>query len=581
MCKQAICLYLGLDLSMKVQLVRVFALVCLVFVCVSVCFTPSQQASYAASSPASDEILLVSIKAPHRQSDRSIVDLGLDLLPSQDGGSFSALVSPQELARLRSQGWQVEVDPFQSRLLSDQRAFFETTNAFSLAQSQRGYRSVRETERYLFELASRYPDLVRLEDIGDSWLKEQTQGEKGYDIWAIRLSNRAISGPKPVFLMVAALHAREIVTSELATRYIDFLLEGYGRSAMATWLLDEYEVVVIPISNPDGRELVEQGYYQRKNVNNSAGECFGITVNYHNGVDLNRNFAFDWGTITQPTLSFCSEVFPGQDPASEPETRALQDFIDRLFAPSLAADALGDPQARSGMLISLHSYANMILWPWGSSPEPPLHGTALRELGLKMASYNGYLAQQAYQLYPISGSLEDWFYANYGVASFTFEVGPSYGARCSGFFPAYSCLDGELLGSFWPQNLPAFIYANQVARAPYQQVYGPTVEKIRIEAGEEEVQIRVWLQSPNTPIRSAELYIDYAAWQSGLAWPLHPVDGNFDSPYEEAIITLDRSMFDTQRLLLIRAKNSTWGPVAPFWSTEQAQYSSYLPLVKR
>lgn len=578
---QAICLYAILDLCMKTQCLRVFTLVCLVFVCVSVCFLPSQQSSYAASSPPTNEILFVSIQAPHGQSAQSLFALGLDLLPSQDGRSFSALISPQELAYLRSQGWQVEVDDAQSRLLSEQQAQFTDTRSLSLAETSRGYRTIRETENYLFEQASRYPQLAKLEDIGDSWLKEQTHGQEGYDIWALRLTNRAIEGPKPVFLMVAALHAREIATSELATRYIDFLLEGYGRSAMATWLLDEYEVVVIPISNPDGRALVEQGYYQRKNVNSSAGECFGLTVNYQNGVDLNRNFAFDWGSITQPTLSFCSEIFPGQDPASEPETRALQAFMDRLFAASLAADGSGNLHTRSGMMISLHSFANMVLWPWGSSSEPPLHAAALRELGLKMASYNGYIAQQAYQLYPISGSLDDWLYANYGVASFTFEVGPNYGSQCSGFFPAYSCFDGGPLGSFWSLNLPAFIYANLVAKAPYQQVYGPTVEKIRIEDKDDLVQIRVWIQSPNTPIRSAELYLDYSAWSGGQSLPLYPADGEFDSQYEEAIITLERSLLDKQRLLLIRAENATWGPVTPYWSTEQARYWTYLPMVTR
>ena len=56
------------------------------------------------------------------------------------------------------------------------------------------------------------------------------------------------------------------------------------------------------------------------------------------------------------------------------------------------------------------------------------------------------------------------------MASFTFEVGPIFGA-CGGFFPAYSCLDEG--ASFWPRNLPALLYALRVARAPYTQPAGP------------------------------------------------------------------------------------------------------------
>lgn len=565
---------------MKTRLLGLCRLAILVIVCLSVCLSPSSQPSQAAYLPSSYEVLAVTIQVQRGQNPKALFELGLDLLPIRSGQGFMALVSPQELERLRSQGWQVEIDKAQSQLIADQQQLLFQPSTTSITQTRRGYRSIRETEAYLHEQALRYPSLVQLEDIGDSWLKQQTGEAEGYDIWAIRLTNRALSGPKPVFLLVAAIHPREIVTSELATRYIDFLLEEYGQSAMATWLLDEYEVVVIPISNPDGRELVEQGYYQRKNVNTSAGDCFGVTPNYQHGVDLNRNFAFEWGMITEPTLSFCSEVFPGQEPASEPETRALQAYLDRLFGSS-PADSSASLQARSGMMISLHSFADMILWPWGSSPEPAPHTPALRELGLKLASYNGYTAQQSYDLYPLSGNLDDWLYANYGVASFTFEIGPSYTSQCSGFFPAYSCLDGGILGSFWPLNKPAFIYANQVARAPYQQVYGPTVERIQIEAQDEKTEIRVWLQSTSTPIRSAELYLDYSPWNGGQALALQPKDGHFDSLYEEAILTLDNSLLEERRLLLIRAANGQNGPLAPFWSNEKPQYWTYFPRIRK
>ena len=117
-------------------------------------------------------------------------------------------------------------------------------------------------------------------------------------------------------------------TPEMATRFIQYLLTNYGTDGDATWLLDEHEIIIVPILNPDGRKIAETGLLKRKNTNNLTGGCTGTLT----GIDLNRNYSFWWGTVNMPTDPPCGETWPGLSAASEPEIAFEQ-------APRFAAHA--------------------------------------------------------------------------------------------------------------------------------------------------------------------------------------------------------------------------------------------------
>ncbi|MBI5564739.1 MAG: hypothetical protein HY870_07590 [Chloroflexi bacterium] len=73
---------------------------------------------------------------------------------------------------------------------------------------------------------------------------------------------------------------------------------------------DEVTLYVIPLANPDGTAAGTDRVYGRMNGN---------------GVDLNRNWGYQW----QMTATHGARpVFAGTAPFSEPETRALRDFIE-------------------------------------------------------------------------------------------------------------------------------------------------------------------------------------------------------------------------------------------------------------
>jgi carboxypeptidase T len=332
-----------------------------------------------------------------------------------------------------------------------------------------GYRTVAAHEKHIAQVARSHPRLVTRYDIGDSWLRANGRG--GHEIQALCLTAKRPGdcslhnrGGKPKFVLMAQSHAREITTSELAERWIDYLVDGYHRDADATAILDSTEVWVVPLANPDGTDIVASGgdqpVLQRKNADDSRGDCTGTDV----GVDLNRNSTFKWGGDSPVP---CEETYQGPRAGSEPETRALERFFRGIYPDQRGpGDTDAVPPTARGTMITLHSAGNDIIVPWGWSDAVAPNDARMRELGREMAAGNGYAvgANSDTVGYTTPGTTDDFTYGELGVASFTVEVGP-YEGDCGGFFPRYSCIDDV----FWPQVKGSFVVAAKAAAAPYAQ----------------------------------------------------------------------------------------------------------------
>ncbi|OLB77698.1 MAG: hypothetical protein AUI14_15335 [Actinobacteria bacterium 13_2_20CM_2_71_6] len=334
-----------------------------------------------------------------------------------------------------------------------------------------GYHTVRAQYAHLDKVAGDHPDLATVVDYGDSYLKTRNAAT-GYDLKAICLTHKQSGdcalnpqAPKPRFLFMTQIHAREIVTGDIAWRFIDHLAQDYGTDAEVTALLNGTEVWVVPIVNPDGVDLVQQGgnrpYLQRKNLDGSAGgSCPNPpTGSSQIGVDLNRNTNNHWGTAGVSS-SPCSQTFPGRSGDSEPETKAIESLFRKLFADQRGpADTDAAPATTRGAMISMHSFAGMNLFPWAFSNKHSPNDASLRKIAQKMSGFNGYqFGQPGEILYNASGTSDDWSYGELGIASFTIEA-----ASCGSFTPRYSCTATD-----YQKNLPALMYVAKLAKAPYQ-----------------------------------------------------------------------------------------------------------------
>jgi hypothetical protein len=487
-----------------------------------------------------------------------LATLGLDLLESNEGDDRFVLTTPAELEKLRSAGWKISVD-------DERTAQLRQSSADSFMG---GYRTVPEMRAFADDMATRFPNLADVVVYGQSWEKISSGGTAGHDLFAVRLTNEQIAGPKPTILITASIHARELVPSEIALRLIEYLLNNYGADGDVTWLLDEHLIVIVPIANPDGRRLAEQGLMQRKNMNTSYGGGCPVppTSTSQYGVDLNRNFNFKWGTVNTPTEPKCGQTYPGPTAASEPEAAGIQNMEATLFADQRGPlDTDPAPLTTTGVFIDLHSTGDLVMWPWAHNASTPPNAADLELIGRKFASFNGHTPQQSIDLYPSSGSTRDYAYGALGIAGFTFEIGLDFGT-CGGFMPPFGCLDGGSGGSFWARNFPALIHAARIARTPYQLARGPAVDSLTSARGASAgiANLRAELNeqfSGGQQISAAEYYIDTPPWRGGTPLAMTALDGAFNATSEIAIAST--APLTGRHLLFVRAQDASgnWGPV--------------------
>jgi len=427
------------------------------------------------------------------------------------------------------------------------------------------YPTVEEVFQAGDALIAARPDLAGWVDIGDSWQK--TQGQGGYDLRVLRLTNRAIAGGKPKLFINAGIHAREYATTPLVLAFAQRLVNGHGVDADMSWILDHHEVHLLLATNPDGRKKAETGLLWRKNTNTAY--C-GANSNSR-GADLNRNFGFGWfSTAGGSSGNACADTYRGPSAASEPETQAVQSYISRLWRDRRGPGRDdGAPADTGGIHLDIHSHGRLLLWPWGSNGTPSANDRQLATLGRKFAYWNGHTPQRSLDLYETDGTSDGPSYGELGVAAFTFELGTAFFESC-----------GYYNNTLLPGNMQALIYAAKVARLPYQTPAGPDVSALQLGglaaygvAPGTPVPLSALLDDtrfnnsngvePSQAISLAEYYVDTPPWLRGsTARPLQALDGSFDSSTEAVRGQIDTSGWSSgQHIVYVRGRDAAgnWG----------------------
>jgi hypothetical protein len=497
-------------------------------------------------------------------------------------GYLVAGVDETGYARLEAMGFRVEVDEKLTAAINQPQR--RLPGQASGIPGYPCYRTVDETFAAAQALAQRYPNLVTWSDIGDSWEKTASISEPGDDLWVLRLTNASIGGVKPKLFVMAALHGREYATAELVARFAEALLSNYGVLPNPTWVLDYHEIHLLLQANPDGRRQAELGQMWRKNTNQNY--CSPTSPN--RGADLNRNFDFLWSCCGGSSPYPCDETYRGPASASEPEVQAIQNYLRSQFSDQRGAN-LNDPAPASakGLFIDVHSYGQLVLWPWSFTQQPAPNHTALQTLGRKLAYFNDYTPQQAIYLYPTDGSSDDFAYGELGLAAYTIEIG-------DWFFQ--SCADFELTVA--PTNLQALNYAARVVAAPYQLPSGPDARSVKADspvflpaasatltAVLDDTRYRSGSGEPVQTVAAAEFYIDTPPWITNtlpIPYAMIVEDGVWDEPIEQARAVIDLSSLAMGRhMLFVRGQDAdgNWGPVTGEFL--DLALSLYLPLIVR
>uniref|UniRef100_A0A1L8EGA8 Putative carboxypeptidase b-like protein n=1 Tax=Haematobia irritans TaxID=7368 RepID=A0A1L8EGA8_HAEIR len=281
------------------------------------------------------------------------------------------------------------------------------------------YYSHGEINAYIDDLASRYPSRVFVKKVGRSY--------EGRDIKTITITNGDGRSGKNIIFMDGGFHAREWISPAAVLYTIDQLVENFAENAD---LLLDYDWMILPVVNPDGYEHTQTSTLAR--IWRKTRQPYKYLGQTCYGADPNRNFDFHWneeGASSNP----CSDTFAGPTAFSEPETMVVRDLMHSL-------------KGRGVMYLTIHSYGNYLLYPWGWTSDLPDTWEDLDEVAraggdaIYEATGTVYsVGSSTNVLYIAAGASDDYaFYAGFPI-SITMELP---GGGVTGFDPPASSING-------------------------------------------------------------------------------------------------------------------------------------------
>jgi carboxypeptidase A2 len=226
--------------------------------------------------------------------------------------------------------------------------------------------TIRESEEKLAKLAQPFRDdptqfdhdaYLRYAD-QVAWLNSKAAASPIASTWNVGASyaGRQIVGIRintntnlPAIYLDSNIHAREWITSASMLYIIDQILTG--TSTDAVYLRNNFRWYIIPNLNPDGYEYcwTNDRMWRKTRKPNSGSTCVGT--------DPNRNWDSNWGGSGASTNP-CAEDYRGSSVWSEPETQVARNFLQTIAS-------------ISNVFISVHSYSNLWLIPWGGRTAKP------------------------------------------------------------------------------------------------------------------------------------------------------------------------------------------------------------------
>ncbi|KAJ7341527.1 hypothetical protein JRQ81_005731 [Phrynocephalus forsythii] len=282
----------------------------------------------------------------------------------------------------------------------------DTITPRSSASFYEQYHSLKVIYSWIDEIAAKHPDVIQKILIGASYEKRP--------LYVLKLSNGDRT-PKNAFWIDCGIHAREWIAPAFclwftahAIRSLDSNQRALTDPVMAR-ILQHLDFYVMPIMNVDGYEYS----WTNKRMWRKSRSLYGN--NRCVGTDLNRNFDAGW-CGQGASDNDCEEIYCGPYPESEPEVRAVANFLrqhkDRIKA-----------------YVTMHSYSQMVLFPYSYTTNRSKDHDELQLLAEKIAGTIRIKHQNRYQagsgaqtIYLAPGGSDDWAY-DLGIKySFTFEL---------------------------------------------------------------------------------------------------------------------------------------------------------------
>lgn len=326
---------------------------------------------------------------------RLVLELADDVWSERIGpGPVDVRIAPDRLPVLDASGidYDVRIADVQTAVDTEAQRLQAAPGPQAVGAFFDDFKDYAAVDGYLDTLHAEAPDITAVTVVGQSL--------EGRDIRALEIG--APASGKAAVMFTGTMHAREWLATMTTTCIADRFVRDYGTDPHVTELVDALDIYVIPIINPDGYvHSWQSDRYWRKNRREGYG------------VDLNRNWGHGWGGQGASTNPY-DETYRGAGPFSEPETQVVRDFM--AARPELVAH------------IDFHSYAELIIYPWGccyeSAPDEMELSSIAQNLSGAMQGVHGryYQPIQGADFYPAAGAVDDWSYGEQDLRAFTIEL---------------------------------------------------------------------------------------------------------------------------------------------------------------
>ena len=266
----------------------------------------------------------------------------------------------------------------------------------------------------------------------DDWIEVGSIGksEQGRTIPYIRIGNG-----NQHMLLIGTHHAREWITSQFLMKLVREYMEAYdvhgkvGNYPIS--LLDDISIIVIPMLNPDG-VIIQQNGLQTADINrkfklwsmNHFSFNFSRWKANGRGIDLNRQYPSGWDELKKLPAWPSFKQYRGKNPAEAIEVQQLIHFTEKI-KPEIA--------------IAYHTSGKEVFWYYKNSKETIEKDFALAVQIAKKTGYELSFPQKD----AVGGGYTDWFISTFRKPGFTIEMCESVEETN----PPLSCLNSDWEGN--------------------------------------------------------------------------------------------------------------------------------------
>ncbi|XP_071949823.1 carboxypeptidase B-like isoform X3 [Antedon mediterranea] len=281
------------------------------------------------------------------------------------------------------------------------------------------YHFYNEMIDWLRILEKRYENIASMFTIGRTF--------EGRDMYVMKItSNVRDENEKSGIWIEGGIHAREKISPATMVFIIQQLLEEYGNDDVVTELVDGLIWYILPVVNIDGYEFsmkplenattIRQFFKTEADVESEVWKALywrkTRSVNEGTtciGVDPNRNWDFKWEALRvnkDTNKTFCLISDPGLKPFSEVEIQNIAKFLME--------------HSYIDAYLSVHSYGQMIIFPWCWTKDNISDYEDLQNLSDKVSKAIESVNGTKYRSGPVpslilTGCSCDWTYAVAGI----------------------------------------------------------------------------------------------------------------------------------------------------------------------